>query len=155
MVANADERLKHHQPHHQQREHTMPAHRLNRAVPPDPYAITLRAAAGARHSAADQQHLDLAAVHLHQAGANCPMTAEAEPTAASASLSPGERIARTIQGFGSVVTSTPDPYAKGTAQVAERADAIDHVMGLFTAKGLPPDPYAIGLALRKLDKENQ
>ena len=155
MAANATERLKHHtmwsaNEYQPQKEHTMSA---TRAIPPDPYAIALRAAVGARHSAADQQHLDLAAVHLHQVGATCPpMTDEAEPKAAA--LSPGERIARKIQGFGSVVTSTPDPYAKGTTQVAERADAIDHVMGLFAARGLPPDPYAIGLALRKLDKEN-
>ncbi|HUZ81442.1 MAG TPA: hypothetical protein VMU73_04290 [Gaiellaceae bacterium] len=42
---------------------------------------TLRAAAGKRHSAEDQQHLDQAAGHLAQAGAHLPDDADAPPSA--------------------------------------------------------------------------
>src|ERR1035437_866861 len=60
MAANATERLKHHtmwsaNESHPQRDPPMPP---PRAIPPAPSAIALRAAVGARHSAADQQHLD-------------------------------------------------------------------------------------------------
>jgi hypothetical protein len=135
---------------------------MNRAIP-NGYEIALRAAVGARHSAADQSHLDSAAVHLHAAGANCPpMTEDGTEKAASAFLlraseahpPRGWRVLRTndevVADLGRDHTP-PNPYAAVEMRTAELADAMDpHVDPRYDPYGVAPDPYLHALQLRKV-----
>jgi hypothetical protein len=90
------------------KRHHATARSAARLTPPDPYRI-----------ASDQAHLDAAATHLAQAGATVPddvddATADDlennDPMTASARLVAASRRIVAARGYGSVVTSTPNPY---------------------------------------------
>jgi Uncharacterized protein conserved in bacteria (DUF2213) len=74
--------------------------------------------------------------------------AEGRPVAVSESTV-RESIAEHIQGYGTIVTSTPDPYASVTSQVPQRPCPYDSAD--YAPKGNPPDPYAVGIG--RLQKE--
>jgi len=58
-----------------------------------------------------------------------------------------------VQGYGSVVTHTPDPYAKATSAAPELP--CPDMDRNYDPHGTPPDPYAIALAIEQVKKENQ
>lgn len=136
---------------------------LNRNTPPDPYAIALRAAAGKRHSAADQAHLDAAASHLHAAGANGESlpagNGESLPDGTGQRMSAANRLLRTaaeVVANRGRDNTPPNPYAKGRLRAAEIADAQDpHVDGKYNPRGVPASGYRIALALRQLRAEEE
>jgi hypothetical protein len=59
------------------------------------------------------------------------------------------------RGFGSVVKSTPDPYAAVTDKAQELKDAMAaDVFPKYNPRGIPPNGYAIGLAARQVKRED-
>jgi hypothetical protein len=129
-------------------------------MPPDPYApglAAMRAAAGARNSASDQSHLNAIHDHATAAGAYCPAAdSDSErfqvvKNAAAAKRTASERVAHAIQGYGSVVLKTPDPYAR--AAESAPLDLTPDLDPTYQPRGTPPDGYAIAIAARRAVKE--
>jgi len=54
-----------------------------------------------------------------------------------------DEMGRRVQGFGSVVTSTPDAYAKATEQAPRAPCPFDDPN--YAPHGTPPDGYAIAI----------
>lgn len=65
-----------------------------------------------------------------------------------------ERIARQIQGYGTVVVETPNAYASVTEnRETTQSDLTPDLDPNYKPHGTPPDSYAIALALREAKKE--
>jgi hypothetical protein len=122
----------------------------------------LRTLSGKRNSSSDQEHLDAIHRHAVMAGATCPDAdeddgagSETDPLAASQRLlrtaEGGMRLCAKhrveLRGYGSVVTSTPDPYRAATEHAAGRALTPD-LDSTYRPHGKPPNGYAIALASR-------
>jgi hypothetical protein len=177
------DKCKAHATRHAKKETTMSrkSDRILQAVD-DVMGTNFRAAAGARHSAADQQHLDAAALHLGAAGAS-PDTATADDLAQAradaqhyrdrgehykadrtlelaASRANGRRMAAERaaapppQMRASEEYAAPDPYAMPDRQPTQHDLTPDMDPDYNPATGHPADGYKLATALRKLNAEN-
>jgi hypothetical protein len=61
-----------------------------------------------------------------------------------------DHFGQQVQGFGSVVTDTPDPYASATNAAPCPFDDAN-----YSPHGAAPDGYAIGIANRQTKKETR
>ena len=62
-----------------------------------------------------------------------------------------EHWAKKLQGYGTIVTETPDPYASATYRVKPAPCPYDSPD--YAPHGQPPDPYAAGIDRLRKEKK--